>query len=73
MLRDFPTTQGIEIKVYFTDVFDIGEEEDDTTTNVMNDIFSHAIEKPFFDCVDLYACTYPQWREQKPILMTRAG
>jgi hypothetical protein len=28
LLKDFPSSKGIEIKVYFTDIHDIGEEYD---------------------------------------------
>ena len=63
MSRDFPDCKGIDIKVYFADIFDIGEEED-LTTGVLTEIFSYAIKKPFFDCVDLYACTFTQWQEK---------
>jgi hypothetical protein len=52
LLRDFPSTEGKQINIYFTDVFDIGE-TDDTTTDELIALYSQAIHQPFFDCIDL--------------------
>jgi hypothetical protein len=47
--EDFPASQREDIRFYFTDVFEIGEDYDRTSA-VLADLITHAQGIPYFDC-----------------------
>ena len=48
--KDFPNSRGKDVKVYFSDAFEINPDCDDKTSEVMKELYDYAKNLDDFQC-----------------------
>lgn len=70
--KHFPKTIDIDIKCYFTDVFDLQEKEyKDGTEGQIQALLNEARDNNHYDCKNCEACLYSGWRDLREQLLAK--
>ena len=70
MIRDkfaelCPDSKGKNIKIHFTDVFEMNSDGSDPTSKVLQEFYTQATKKDDFDCAQTAAVSVTYWKDAR--------